>query len=298
MRFVRKNPARVLLLLGSVLVITSVLWEYARMHPDYRFLVEPWAIRGYDTTQGKVIAVLGIGLLIMAVIVFTEWMTDKAWLGAALGVGAWAGAIAIAAIAAPDEVEVKLGAVAGLALALAAAWVAMKFIVNVAGKESDTLQRKWVQWLIVAGLIAVFYLVIVGPFVVDEPLGLNLAIVVALLLAPSTILAIISPPRELTANRILINATVGVWIVVSTSGGAIRSTLLRLQLEELGVSAQYKDAQITSGLIIAWLGCLLVFVGGVALWARRRDAIAAMKRAAQQRAAAQESVAELEGHST
>ena len=295
MRWIKKNPAQFLLVAGSILIAQSALWEYARMHPDYRFLVEPWAIRGYSTTQGRAIGVMGVGLFILSVIVFTEYKSDKAWLGPALGVAVWIAAIVIALVAAPEEVDVKLGTLAGLAVSLGIAWVALKLAINFLSGTIEALSRKPVQYLALIVLFLALFLFILNPLVVDETLGLNLAIVVAVLLAGPIILAIGSPPRELVANRVLINSVLGVWIVVGTSGGALRSTLLRLQLEQQGVAAQYKDAQITSGLILAWIGCLLLFVGAVALWARRRDAISAMKRAAQQRAAAVESVAELEG---
>jgi uncharacterized iron-regulated membrane protein len=60
-----------------------------------------------------------------------------------------------------------------------------------------------------------------------------------------------------------------------------------------GLSGQYRDAQVTSGWFLAQLGFLLIFVGSVAMWARRRDIIINRQRAARQRAAADRSAAEI-----
>ena len=104
---------------------------------------------------------------------------------------------------------------------------------------------------------------------------------------------ITSPPAELGVARILIISVAFAWFVEAVSAGAARSTLIRLQLETTGSAAQYKDAQITSGMILAFFGFALAFVGAVALWAGRRDQIAAQQRASQQRAAAEDSLSQI-----
>ena len=55
MGFYKRNRSLFLIVLGTGLMAASVLWEYVRMKPDYRYIVEPWSIRGYETTQGWVI---------------------------------------------------------------------------------------------------------------------------------------------------------------------------------------------------------------------------------------------------
>ena len=37
---------------GALLVIVSVVFEFARMKPTNQYLVEPWSLRGYEMTIG------------------------------------------------------------------------------------------------------------------------------------------------------------------------------------------------------------------------------------------------------
>jgi peptidoglycan/LPS O-acetylase OafA/YrhL len=64
--FYKRNRSFFLILLGTGLMAISVFWEYARVKPDYRFIVEPWSIRGYETTQGWVIAAGALAALALA----------------------------------------------------------------------------------------------------------------------------------------------------------------------------------------------------------------------------------------
>ena len=67
MGFYKRNRSLFLIVLGTGLMAASVLWEYVRMKPDYRYLVEPWSIRGYETTQGWVIFAAAAAVLLLAV---------------------------------------------------------------------------------------------------------------------------------------------------------------------------------------------------------------------------------------
>ena len=61
MKTLFKNKPLLLTILGLAIMAQSILWEYVRVRPDYRFVIEPWSQRGYDINQGWVIAI-GAGL--------------------------------------------------------------------------------------------------------------------------------------------------------------------------------------------------------------------------------------------
>ena len=44
----KKYWVRGLGVVGALLTIQTVVWEYARMRPDYGFIVDPWSMRGYE----------------------------------------------------------------------------------------------------------------------------------------------------------------------------------------------------------------------------------------------------------
>ena len=106
-------------------------------------------------------------------------------------------------------------------------------------------------------------------------------------------LSLTVPPRGLAANRMLLAATVVGGMIITLSAGALRETLQRMQVETEGVSAQYKDIQVGAGWFIALFGVLVLFVGGVGLWAKRRDLMIAQIRARRQREAAEKSAQEI-----
>ena len=55
-------------IIGGVLTAASVLWEYARMSPAYRFLVDPWSIRGFETVHGAIAVAIGLALAALAAV--------------------------------------------------------------------------------------------------------------------------------------------------------------------------------------------------------------------------------------
>ena len=58
MGYLKRNRSMWLVLIGTLLMATSIFWEYVRMRPDYLRIVSPWTQRGYDLTQGLVIAAI------------------------------------------------------------------------------------------------------------------------------------------------------------------------------------------------------------------------------------------------
>jgi hypothetical protein len=78
-----------------------------------------------------------------------------------------------------------------------------------------------------------------------------------------------------------------------TMSASLRVTLDQAQLDATGLTAEIKNLQITSGVLWAWFGGLVAFVGAVGLWAQRRDEIIAVERARKQQEAARESESQL-----
>ncbi len=289
--FIKRNPAPVALLVGLVMAAQSILWEYVRMKPDYRFIVEPWSIRGHALTQGRVITVMALGLLVLAYLAWRRLDRTLPTIGIWVAIGVVAGGAALAAITDPETSDVSLNALAGIWVAAAlAAIVAIAYRNLLAPRLGGIAgHATWPLWLIV---LLVGYLAVIKPIIVDDSVNLELWLIVLLTLGPAAGLMVLLRPFELAVNRILIVSVAGAWLVQTVSAGAVRSTLIRHQIE-MGAAAQYKDTQITSGMMLAFFGFLLALAGAIGLWAQRRDQIIAIKRARQQREAAQASMAEL-----
>ncbi len=289
----RRNPARAMLVAGSLVAMQSVLWEYVRMRPDYRFIVEPWSLRGYELTQGIVVAVLSAGLLVLSVVAWKRFDRRIPNFGAMMAAAVLVVGVALAVVVSPEASDVNLNTLAALGVSFGAGLViALVYRDLVARRVGGPAGYATIPILLVVG--AILYLAVVKPLFVDDSQTLDLWVVVLILLGGLFIPAVLAPPAELAVNRVLILAAATTWMIQVLSAGAIRTTLLREQFELGGASAQYKDAQITSGMMLAFFGLLLALLGAIALWAKRRDELEALRRARQQRAAAQESMAELE----
>ncbi len=288
----RRNPARVMLVVGTVMAIQSIAWEYVRMRPDYRFRVEPWSIRGYELTQGIVVSALAAGLLLLAVITWNRIDVRVPGFGYMVAAAVLAAAVAVTAIVSPDAKEYNLNDLAAMVVAIVSgAVVALVYRDTVAKRLGEAGKYATIPiWLVSAFLL---WLLVVTPLLVDETQTLELWVIVLVVLLAFFVPAVLSEDRSLAVNRILILAVTATWLVQLLSAGAIRSTLLRKQVEEIGVAAQYKDTQITSGMMLAFFGLLIALLGAVALWAKRRDELEAQRRARQQRRAAEESMEEL-----
>jgi len=287
--FYKRNRSLFLTLLGTGLMATSVCWEYARMKPAYRYIVEPWSLRGYETTQGWVILAGSLALMALAIPLSLRLLkgTLIESIVVAGAVTAFAAAVPVLADA-PDQ-DLGGGAVWSLAVLLGLAALA------VVGRVLPASLPGWARRLSLlgtfAGVTVLAGLVVYGPLLGDHIVPLWL--VVLILMLTLDILVIARPPVELASYRLLLIGVTLVWIVTLVCAGALRSTLLRLQVET-GSAAEYREMQITSGILIAWVGGLLAFAGSVALWARRRDELEEHSRAGQQLAVATLSATELE----
>ena len=138
--------------------------------------------------------------------------------------------------------------------------------------------------------------VIAGQVVYHQLLAgrtVPLWVLLLILMVTLDIMLVSRRPQELAPYRLLLIGVTLVWVVALISAGALRSTLLRLQVDAMGIGAEYRDIQITSGILITWVGGLLAVAGAVALWARRRDELEDHSRAGQQLAVAAVSAAEL-----
>ncbi len=289
---VRRHPARVLLVVGTVMAIQSIAWEYVRMRPDYRFLVEPWSLRGYELTQGIVVSVLAAGLLVLAVLAWNRIDQRVPGFGVMVAGATIAAAVAVAVVVSPEAKDYNLNSLAAIAVALSAGAVIALIYRDVVGKRFGEVAGYATIpiWLVSALLLWLF---VITPLLVDETQTIELWVIVLVALLAFFVPAVLSEDRSLAVNRILILAVTATWLVQIISAGAIRSTLLRKQTAEIGVAAQFKDAQITSGMMLAFFGLLLALLGAIALWAKRRDELEAQRRARQQRRAAEESMEEL-----
>ncbi|MBM3695372.1 MAG: hypothetical protein FJW79_05515 [Actinobacteria bacterium] len=290
MGFYRRNRSLSLIVLGTGLMAASVCWEYARVRPDYRYLVEPWSIRGYQTTQGWVILATALALLALALPLGLRWFKGR-WLESALvaaGVTAFATMVPVVAKApehAPGGVVIwGLAALLGLA--------ALALVRRALPTERLGWWRRPILLGVFAAVTALGGMLVYALLFGDR--DIPLWILVLILMTTVSVLVIARTPHELAPYRLLLAGIVLAWIVALVSAGAVRSTLLRLQVENMGISTQYRDVQITSGVLIAWVGGFLAVAGSVALWARRRDELEEHTRAGRQMAVAEISAAEME----
>lgn len=288
----RQLIIRYLAVIGSVVVVQSIFWEYARMKPDYAFIVEPWSMRGTDSIHGAVVATIGVALLIAAAAVIWERATEPAP-RVVLTVLLVITPIVIAAVFGNDSVSMTMNGLVVTVSALIIAVVVARLLARPLSRLGGWMATgfgMFAAWLVSAGILFAVLQASVGDDEVTIPIWLLVAIPTLLAAA----LSLGSAPMELAANRMLIYVVMLSGLVVTVSAGAMRSTLLRFQLEQTNIAAQYKDVQVTSGWFLAQAGILLAFVGAVAMWARRRDLILTRQRARHQREAAEKSAQEIE----
>lgn len=290
----KKYWTKIAAAVGPVMIIASVFWEFARITPEYRFLIQPWAMRGTEMIHGTVFLTIGVLLLIVALATAWEGSLKPAVSASIVGFVVIAATV-VAAVFAERDFSFTFNPVntAMVAMLLAAA-VAVSTR-SLLGKTS-----KWFKRALPVFLLA--FIVLFGLFAstfmnssIDVPTWQ--AIFVVFLAIGALTLAI--RPLNMGANRMFIVATVAVWATITFSAGAIRQTLLDAQLLAdqgdgiVGLSAQYKDLQAASGWWLAGIGATVTFVGAVGIWAKRRDLVAAIARARKQREAAETSTREL-----
>jgi hypothetical protein len=288
--FYKRNRSLFLTTLGAGLMATSLCWEYVRMKPDYRYLVEPWSIRGYETTQGWVILASAVTVIALAVPLSLRLLKGR-FVESLLVAGAvttFATLVPVVA-GAPDQ---RLGGVPvwGLAALLGLAVVAVASRLLPEGLAGS--RRRLVSFGVFIAITTLAGLLVYGRLFGDRSVPLWAAVL--LLMLTLDVLVISRAPYELAPYRLLLIGVALMWIVALVCAGSLRSTLLRLQLENLGIAAEYRDIQIASGILVAWAGGLLAFAGVVALWARRRDELEERSRAGLQLAVAELSATELE----
>jgi hypothetical protein len=287
---IKRNRSLLVVIMGAVLVATSGFWEYVRMRPDYRYaLVEPWSMRGFEMTMGVVIGVIGAALILLALPLSTRRIGESIPTSIAVAAASTLFATLLAVLADPREIQVGAIGIWGLGalVGAGAAVLTLKFLLP---RIQVPWQRFAVRWVIFLGVTALAALLIFNPIWGSGDTQLWPVVLVAMVLL--SIIWMIREPIELSAYRMLITGTVLALVVSLVSSGAARSTMLNEHLNA-GIATDYRDIQITSGLMVAWLGSLLAFAGAVALWAKRRDQLEARRRASAQLEVAQESAQEL-----
>lgn len=292
---VKKHWTKIAIALGPVIMIASVVWEYARTNPSYNFLVEPWAIRGYETDHMWVYIVAAVLVLIGGLA--TSW--DGALRNGAAAVITTYFVIAatfFTVVFGAEDLTISITTVMNIVISFIIASAFSLALRSLLGDRSRVFARALPIGLpVFVFFVAVFHFSIVGKDVTVRPWVV--VFIIYLLLGG---LAIAIKPLNMSANRMLIAASINLWLLVLLSAGSLRETLIRIQSDTVqssgatGISAQYKDTQAALGWWIAGLGTTVVFVGAVGLWAKRRDIVAAIARARRQRAAAEKSAKEIE----
>ena len=286
----KRYRPQMLLLLGAAIAMGSIAWELTRMHPQTSYIVDPWSLRGFETVHGSVTFTIG-ALVFVAGLLTTLEISLKPLYSRLIAALMALGAIGMAVIYGDAE-RTMGGGIVGWALAAAAAYILLKagadLLTKVLAQVSSTVMSV-IRLAIFLLLTVVLNLLIFGSSRSAEPV-VWIAVAAVLLLG----LAVTGRHAELSANRMLIFSTVGGGLAITVSAAASRVNLLAAQVEQSGISGQYKDTQITSGYFLALFGMLVAFVGAVSLWATRRDVIINRIRAERQRSAAEASAAEIQ----
>jgi MFS family permease len=288
--FYKRNRSLFLILLGTGLMATSVFWEYVRVKPDYRYIVQPWSIRGYETTQGWVIFAGALAVLILAIPLSLRLLKGKLFESIVVAALVTAFATLVPVLAnAPDQTPGGILIwVFAVLLGLALTALAGRLLpLNALGSW-----RKLALFGGFAGITALAGLVIYDQLLSGRTVPMW--VLMLILMATLDLMVLSRRPAELSSYRLLLLGVTMVWVVALVCAGSLRSTLLGLQIDKIGIAAEYRDIQITSGVLLCWAGGLLAFFGAVALWARRRDELQEHSRAGQQLAVAAISATELE----
>lgn len=288
----KQNVVRNMAILGGVLIVASIGFEYVRMGPNYRLLVEPWSIRGYDLTQGKVVAAIGVGTIVVSLLAASS--VGSTQFNAIVGFGVWLAAVLIAQFPDPPPIKLELAPFSAYTVIAVLSYILARSIVNSIGERLPTRMRRYTSLGLLLVLFGIGYFAIAQPnFVKPNSSNVDLSVVVAAFVGIVVIAAATANPRELAVARIsIVTALIG-WIVIGTVGTSARSSLIQAQVEAMGVSGTYRDTQITSGVMLAFFGILVVFVASTGLWARKRDRLQVIARASRQQQAAKDSAAEM-----
>ena len=291
----KKNWTKIAIALGPAMLISTYVWEFSRTNPDYKFLIEPWAMRGDEMVQGEVYVALGVVLLIAGLATSWERATKPLYSVLIVVFIVVAGA-AVTSNYSETTFNLTISPVLGFLLAtiisISIALALRSQLRNRLKIFSRALPLFAVSFIVVMGLISV---TVLNTTVSTEAW---IALLVVMLFSAAVALAI--KPIDMAANRLLVMAVVTTWGVIVFSAGAIRQTLIDTQLSTVqpdgstGIAAQYKDVQAASGWWLAGFALTVMFIGAVGLWAKRRDLVAALARAKKQREAAEISAREIQ----
>jgi len=288
----KQNWSKIAIALGPAIVMVSIAWELARTNPAYNFLVEPWAMKGYEMDQGWIYLAVGFVLLLMGLAVMSKRAVEVPPYSAAIVAFATVVATVLTVVYGPETVSITFSGVIIAILTLILTLVIYRTFKSLVLPRVPALDRFIIRVVIGLGTLVGLFLILsasLGGSTVDTSPGLATFVAVGIL----GLFALATPPHGLAANRMLIYASVLGGAVIGMSGGSLRTTLLDAQVATIGISGQYKDVQVGMGWFIALLGIMILFVGSVALWATRRDLIIARSRAREQRAAAEKSAKEI-----
>jgi hypothetical protein len=295
MNLLVRSPAKLLQIFGGLLALQTIVWEMVRMKADFRFIVEPWSLIGHELTEGWVIFAMAAGLLILSLVSWIVVPPERAQLQAVvLALIVWLAAILITIVADPRTQELSVAPVGAILGSWGAAFFLVRMVFNVGQRWVPWMKRSrysFASWFVLGGI---FYFGYVRPVMVDEVYMVEVWVIVAIFFGAPLAIAAVAAPVDLAPNRILILSTLAAMIVSALMAGPMRSTLVRLQEEQSGIAAPYKDTQITWGWILSVAGFTLMWFGAIGDWARRRDQLISRQRAEQQRAAAEENLRELE----
>ncbi len=287
----KHNWSKIAVTLGPVIVMASIVWEYARTNPAYGFLVEPWSLRGYEMDQGWTYFAVGAALLLLSLVVIPGRAVQVPYSATVVGITTVIAAI-LGFVFGADSVTITFSFFVSTILSLALWLMAYRTFKSLVLPRVPVLDRFSIRTLINLGVLIVVFAIVfltLGGRSVSLDSGLAVFIGVGLL----ALFALATAPHGLAANRLLIYLSVGGGAVIALSGASLRTTLQEAQIEAIGVGGQYKDLQVGYGWFLALTGILILFVGAVALWATRRDVIIARNRAREQRAAAEKSAQEI-----
>lgn len=290
----KKNWTKIAIVMGPVIVIASIAWEYARTNSSYGFLIEPWAMRGYELDQGQIFIVAAVLALIAGLATTWEGATRPA-VAAAITAFIVIATTVFAAVYGSRTITVNMTVVANVVFSFIIASSVSLSLRSLFGERVKLFKRALpVGLLLFVVFLGIFHVTILGR---EATFTTWVVVFVVFLLFAGLALSI--QPTAMSANRMLILTSVALWSLVVFSAGAVRETLIQTQAATqqpggaIGVSAQYKDTQAALGWWLAGFGATVMFIGAVGLWAKRRDIIAAIQRARKQRAAAEKSAKEI-----
>jgi len=278
-------------------IIQTVLWEYVRMKPDNSYFIDPWTFRGYESVHGTVFAVIGIALLGAIFLVSakaSQAPRNSLAVVGGIAVASWLIAIVFASgedftLTGDSITAFLLAVLIGIILVLLASRLAER-----GGERAGMVKALQGATGVVITIVAIFLLTLLLGAIIGESVTIAAHLGILILMILLGLLMSLMKTPSMAANRMLMVATIVAGTAIGFSGAAVRSTLVRFQSEtEPFIPGQYRDTQVTWGYFLANIGVVLVFIGAVMLWARRRDIVQSQARAAKQMAAAEESAREL-----